>query len=512
MPQNHASRFQPWIILVPILAILLNFVIFPEYTGDDSFIHFTYARNLLERGVLAYNGTSPSYGSTSILWVTLGALASWPTGAVPPSMRVLGALLFAVSILLAVAFIHRRHPLAPASQMVLALFLTASAVLFRWSLTGMETGLVCFVTALLLLFADTGHPLRTASLCLAALLVRPEFLLFPLCYVTVSAIRKPVDRVAILKFAAFVVLFFGAWFAIAQWYFGRAMPMTSIKSVGWMDWPSTVRIIRVGFGAFPGLLLLALAVLWSVRKGGNTELRLSAIEWAFILFAGALILSYIVRGTNLISRYLTVLYIPLGVVCARGIARRWMKDGRLHWKAGVLIAISVSIEAGAFVVVHAPHIRSFVDGFQRTYKSMGECIASRSGGSGGEVMVADVGLIGFYSRRPVIDLAGLTSSHVYDARSHDDTVLVARYHPRFVIIREDSMRIPAYQAMLARQAGGSDAVRKLFTTSIPPLGVMSDPAHWWQVELFEVAYGVGEPASSSVVTESAADPSQRQDR
>jgi hypothetical protein len=102
-----------------------------------------------------------------------------------------------------------------------------------------------------------------------------------------------------------------------------------------------------------------------------------------------------------------------------------------------------------------------------------------------------VGLVGFYSRRPVIDLAGLTSSHVYVAGTRSDSVLIARYRPRFVILRDPGTGIPAYHAMLSRVASHPGGVQILLRRSMPSLGVMADPAQWWQVVLFEVEYEAG---------------------
>jgi hypothetical protein len=302
-------------------------------------------------------------------------------------------------------------------------------------------------------------------------------------------------------------MLFGLWFGIAHVYFGRLMPMTSIKSVGWFDLPSTGRIVAVCLGAFPALIVASLLLLRRSRLQGQ-KMRLRTVELAFLLFGAALLGFYVVRGTNIISRYLMVLYLPLGVLCALGISRRWMVGGRISWQAVAVVVISLGIESGAFLVLHAPHMRSFVSGFQKTYTEMGKLIEQRDPVDSGSVMVADVGLIGYYSRRPVIDLAGLTSAHIYEAGTTEDSVLLSRFHPRFVVVRDIPSRIPAYRAMVERVVSDARAVREMYTARIPPLRVMSDPAQWWQVELLEVTYAAVEPAPSPVVG-SAADPQNR---
>ena len=152
------------------------------------------------------------------------------------------------------------------------------------------------------------------------------------------------------------------------------------------------------------------------------------------------------------------------------------------------VLMVVLIEGGVFLMVHAPHMRSFVDGFQQTYTELGKRIERLEPADSGAVMVADVGIVGYYSRRPVIDLSGLTSSHIYDAGTREDSVLVERYHPRFVIVRNARSQIPGYKEMLSRVALHPAAVRIVHQRNIPPLGVMSDPEQSWQVVLFEVTY------------------------
>jgi hypothetical protein len=518
MERPIAYRFTPWVAAIPIGAVLLNFALFPHYTGDDAFIHFTYVRNLLERGILAYNSPQASFGSSSILWVLLGALASWPTGAIPQTMRVLGATFFVLSVVLAVAAVHRQHPLSGRGQFLIAVFLAANAMIFRWMSTGMETGLVCLTAIVFLAYADRRRPILAAVLCLVAFLVRPEFLLLPLCFLTALRMGQPWDWRAVSRFVAACLVLFGCWFGLAQFIFGRSMPMTAVKSVGWIDIPSTVRIIQIVVGTFSGILaalaVFAVAVLQKGPQNGMQN-RLQkrtpqTAEWAFLFFGIGLIVFYLFTGTNLISRYLTVVYLPLATLCALHMARKWMVEGRISWQAGGVILTVVLIEAGMFGVMHAPHLRSFVDGFQATYTGLGKRIERLGPADSGAVMVADVGIVGYYSRRPVIDLAGLTSSHVYDAGTREDSVLVERYHPRFVIVRDEGPRIPGYIEMLSRIAAHQDAVRIVQQTSIPPLGVMSDPAKWWQVVLYEVSYRTGEPVPFSGGRGSAADSSPKQ--
>jgi hypothetical protein len=374
----------------------------------------------------------------------------------------------------------------------------------------METGLVCFLTALLLRFADGNRPVRTGLLCLAAFLARPEFLLFPLAFVVAWGQSRNRKSSSIAAFVAACVVLFGLWFVLSKVYFGRFMPMTSIKSVGWIDLPSTLRIGQILVGTIPGILILGIVLAlgrWIWRQPWQEG---GVAERAFLVFGIGLILFYLVTGTNLISRYLLVLYVPLAVFSATQISCRWVSEGYVRWQAWVLVLILLIVECGAFRQLHAEHIDAFVGGFQRVYTEMGHCLIRTSADDTSEVMVADVGLVGYYSDRRIIDLAGLTSTHVYDAGTHDDSTLIDRYRPRFVIIREAESGHHQYAELLARIAGSTEGIRVLYAADIAPLGVMADPSSRWKVVLFEVRYGGGEPAPLSGGRKSGADSSQRQ--
>ncbi len=512
MQTPQSVRGSPWVVLIPLAAIVLNHALFPGYTGDDAFIHFTYVRNLVERGLVAYNGPVPSYGSSSILWVLLGACVSWPVGHVPETMRVLGAGLWGLAVLLAVDVVHRRAPLPLAGRLLVALVLVANAVVFRWMATGMETGLVCLVSVLILRFADPARPIRLSLLCLAALLTRPEFVILPVCLLL--AWRRPfVSRKRDgVVFVAGTLALFTVWFLCAQLYFGRPMPMTAVKSVGWLDISSTVRIAKIVAGTFPAAFAACALMVFGggSRRGGRRGI--DPVDTAFLAFGIMLLGFYLITGTNIISRYLTVIALPFAVFCATQISTRWLQDGRIRWQAWGIVALFLVVEAGAFRQLHAAHISTFTEGFQQAYAAMGHRLERTTPEDTAAVMAGDVGYVGYYSRRRIIDVAGLTSTHIYDAGTRDDSTLIARYHPGFIIIRETDERLPGFEQMITRASGSPGDIRVLYRTRIPPLGVMADPASWWQVELCEVTYGGEKPAPPSGGKESVPNSSQRQAR
>ncbi len=152
-----------------------------RWVQDDAFISFRYARNMVEGHGLVYNAGEWVEGYTNFLWTMFSALPLALGAADPlPAMHLLGMGLwlgtFALLTLLGVILAGRGVLIGP----LIALPLLAVWSYNLWFLGGMETGLVSFLTALLILLTalqDLTRPRRAALLGLtvaALLLTRPD--------------------------------------------------------------------------------------------------------------------------------------------------------------------------------------------------------------------------------------------------------------------------------------------------------------------------------------------------
>jgi len=456
----------------------------PEYTGDDAYIHFTYVRNVVETGQVSYNDpTAHSFGSSSILWVILGSLGSLAFRDIPLVMRLLSAVFFLLSMVIMERYLRREFSLTPLQQLSALTVLVFNAVLFRWMLTGMETGLVLFVVSLFLLFWSPGRPVIGGILCLAAYLTRPEFALLPLAIVVASAAdgKNAIRRNA--RVIAWTVVFFLAWFLIARIYFGMFLPLTSVKSQYFPDRDSLVRCLKVVIGSYPDLLLLILLAAIPGKHGKGMYRSLPFCERVLVLFSIAALVFYLATGTSVISRYLLVVYTPLVLIVIRSFERR----SRGRWIPR-LVPVLVIIQAFLFLHFHYGPIRSFVNGFQPAYAALGQMLREQAPDDTSRVMLADVGIIGFYSRRPIIDRAGLTTRHVYEAGTNDEGVLTRHYHPRYIVARMHTAGIGEWMMRLRNASSEVEDIVPLYHATIGPLGVLSPPGEVWEVYLVEVHY------------------------
>jgi len=487
MSDGRAIRMA--IAALPAALIALNLLSIPGYTGDDAFIHFTYARNLAEHGIVGYNTPFPTYGSTSILWVFLCAGFSFLSGNVVLTGRVLSAILTVSSAALFAGYLSGTVRLSPRLVLAGMVIYLVNAVMFRWMMTGMETGLTLFVAVLILRSWSPAHPLRNAFLTIAAYLDRPEFILVPLAYAVTLALRRGGKgvrdaggrREAAVYYPATAALF-ACWFFAASGYFHMLLPLTAFKSGSVFDLESLYRFGAVAGGMYPDLLVLVILVALAGRHSREALRGVPPAEALLFVFSALVLGMYALKGTNVISRYLIIVHPAAVLLAVRLLAR--LDTGRWLSRAALGIA---AVQAALFLTLHFGAIRSFVSGFQSTYTSLGRQLAADR--DTGSVMVADVGIVGYYSRRPLIDASGLVSTHTRDAGTAADTALIARYRPRFVIARLASPAIDSCALRWMTSVPGLTGVRRLRHDRIGRLGTMGHAQDTYDIYLMRLDWG-----------------------
>jgi hypothetical protein len=348
--------------------------------------------------------------------------------------------------------------------------------------------MVLLVLALYVVMAR--NPLLTAVIGLLAYLVRPELALLPAAHLAVHGLRgKQAGGAAVRTFLLFLLLL-ALWLIGAYMYFGTALPLTTIKARGSLDLPTLWKIITVVAGMMPDLLPAGLLLAWLAIRGKIPALA-PEVRVLLLLSVGLLVF-YVVTGTNVISRYLIPAHLALLLLVVTGIA----SSDRPRLLVP-LVVLFTGVQALLFMGVHYPHIRAFTgpDGFQEVYRKLGVLAARRDADDCAPVLVADVGLVGYYSRRPVIDPSGLVSEHIYRSGTTDPAVLALTYRPRYLILRSAS-DMPALDRL---QAVPEESLRLHVTARFPmaPLGVLAGHGRSWTVWLVELLWAGGKPTAST---------------
>ncbi len=408
---------------------------------DDPWIHLTYARNLHDHQTFAYfPGDASSQGSTSPLYTMLLALGFSITRNEKVLSYTLGIVFHALFLGLLTLWARRR--LGGGLWAALAGALVALDVnVGLLSVSGMETSLFLFLVALAFWARATRRALLTAVSLGLSIWVRPDGLILSLLFALDEAcnrrwIRGPAAAAedpgpgvvrgggAGLRSAAFRALVPFAGLLAGYFLFNRIVGET------WL--PSTFGAKTVGYQANPRSLFLAMGVGAAFFRNGWLVLA----PFALIAIGGevwrlahrrpglvrpevgwllGLPVAYLVLlpFAHRFSRYLVPAVPALAIVGLAGLKQATERTARRRTAlsiAVVLIAGALGLQLrGAAVGVQiyselcryhqARHERTAV--WLREHTSPDAVIATH-----------DIGAIGYYAHRRVIDMAGIVQPAV----------------------------------------------------------------------------------------------------
>ncbi len=427
-------------LLLAACMLLLAILLLPLRGAmtDDTYIHMQYARNLSERGELAFNAGERAYGATSPLWVLLLAAARALGGDLESWSGILSRFFAFASVLIVFRlafFVDGRRATAFAAGILMA----SEAWLVRWSSVGMETSLAVFmVAAALLASMKAGRsPARSALFGLVlflACLARPETLLLAvlglLCFLAAGG-GMPFGR----RFGWLLVFapLFAAWLFLMKSYTGTFFPLTAGAKQGEIAFSGALfsralvpaRILGATV-ALPMLAFIASLAWGLARRGGITgapapEARpgiLLGTLWIFALPA-----AYVIMDFQVLSRYMLPVspaVIVFGTAAAARLAERFSSRRNAATAAVLLLAAAGAVQNIVFysIVVVRP-TREFSEGLETVVAGMGRWLAENSE-PGAVIAAPDIGAVGYFSERRILDLGGLVSPRINEMRSSMD--------------------------------------------------------------------------------------------
>lgn len=399
-----------------------------EYVIDDTFIHLQYAKHVRAGLGLVFNPGESVPGTTSPLWsVFLGVVPTF--GADLVSVCRLWSLLFggaALWIFAAVAFRLIGHR----GEAVAALLAwSVNAWMVRWTPSGMETSLAVLLVLLGLWVGLAGDgPLsswrRSTAVGLWALgsLARPEIaglvvlaLLF--FFLLADGVEEPRTLGRRFRYAAPAGLTAAVvWlpFALyALFTYGTVLPGTlAAKSAGGVGLgvglerlAQSAQIVLAVAGMETILLLFLLP-----RLRGLLAERAAALHAAALVWCLAVPLVFALRGVPVLSRYLLPL-LPFIVLYGWRALAGW-RTGHVGLSSRAVFATALAVALGANLYVFAtrvvPHATAFTAGMQNILIPWGKWLRENTP-EDALVATPDIGAIGYYSDRRVLDLGGLVT-------------------------------------------------------------------------------------------------------
>lgn len=460
-----------WLIWIALAAAVLLWLA-RAYVGrialDDAYITYRYARHLAEAGTLLYNLTQPenAFATTAPAYAValaglhrLGADIPW-TAAVA---GVLGILLAAWALGDALARAARSSHFAwPAATGLAAGGLLAFAPLL-WLVLGMEGLPTLGVTLLAFWFANRRQDAAAAVLLGVAMALRFDAAAATAAWGLLLLLRRRAQAWPALALCGGTAL---ALYGLMHFGLGVPLPSTlgskqaqvALGITGFFPGASYLdgaAWIATGYGrqspwAMGLLALLALAglarILGAWRTGVSAlhagpppaTLGVHGYVALLLLWAACHLALYVVLGVTPYLWYYLPFVAVLSALAALGLTTlACLLPDRRGWLRPLAFGLLLAVAASGLVRsqrLMQQQLRDYADlpitdprsavlpGVQiPSYREAGQWLAANTAPQA-TVGVADVGLIGYYSQRPMIDFWGLLDRDVADALARRDLV------------------------------------------------------------------------------------------
>jgi arabinofuranosyltransferase len=396
-----------------------------NYVTDDTFFHLQYARHLAGGQGLVFNPHERVYGCTSPLWVALlaGGIELGLDGLLVSKLLGVLAALASLGLFLR---LMRRTVATPALRAAATVAWASHPWMAQWSTSGMETSLAVALTLAGFVAFTEGRrwgarPVRTGALWALATLTRPEagllLLLWGAFLLIETENRFGLRRLIAGALPPFVIV--GAWLLFARIYFGTFWPQTlaaqaagSTSSALHLD--SVWRQARL-LGSTDGILLILLGI--SLAFGGLRGISPASaaqrwLPWAWLAALPAL---YVARGMSVLTRSLLTLLPVLAWLAWRAAEAWWLgpaptsaRSRRAGWFAAVVAVAVIAQNLAVHQRTVVPHVRAFTPALTESLVKWGRWFDRHSAPST-VIATRDIGAIGYYGRRRVVDLAGLVT-------------------------------------------------------------------------------------------------------
>ncbi len=429
------------------MAALL-FLFLRHWGYDDPYITYRYADNLRLGLGFVYNPGERVLSTTTPLWTLLLAAMRNPWLDMPVLANALSALSAALGAL-GLFSLARRWRTPWAGWTALAVYPLFPLLL---STTGSETPLYLALGIwAVVAYAWERYTWSGFLLALTAL-ARPDGILLAgvlgadyLWGCCRSQKRQPPERESVprgIPWGALAALGIplALWSAFSLRYFGNPLPVTLAAKQAQArmsisrDFLEGLPRVLGWYARHPYLLLAALALGGIVFLGKTRSRWALFAAWPVLYFA-----AYAVLGVSSYFWYYTPLvpgFVILAGLGAEGLLRlpalRQYRPG-----AALLLALAVLPWMGYALTQMPQHNDKRLD----AYRAAGVWLRENTPPDA-SVGMLEVGIIGYYARRPVVDFAGLiqpeVAAQMHAESSYQDTALwaVERYHPDYLLLHD----------------------------------------------------------------------------
>ena len=429
----------PVVLTVPVVVGVIAYFSFlnRNYQLDDALIYFRYIRNCLAGDGLVYNVGERFNALTSPLHAYLSLAVCGLAGSIRYPMIVMSA---ALTVALAWGLFVLYKPHEPHGTFVAFGAVLIAASRYFYSVYGMETPLFLVLCVLCLWLYERGK-IRALGIAAALLvLTRGEgvFLIAVLGFLHLVRRRPwPPLRDFIVPVALVAV---NAAFDFV--YYGSPLPHTLMAKIQqgssglwggrWLFFDAGYQIEY--FAGSPVLFAASaiLAILGAIRLGRRD------LNVAVLSFLAALTVFYLALNVPNYHWYYAPYYAFGSMYVGLGLAALFDVAAKLPAPVLVRAGQGAAVLFGAGILglqAYATQTRPVSDDArQHSYPVLGEWLAENTPRNASVAMV-EVGIIGYYSERRVVDILGLVSpgnSESLGAGRRDEWL--TRYDPDFILL------------------------------------------------------------------------------
>jgi len=422
------------------LTLVLLLSLFGRWAYDDPYITFRYARNLLDGNGFVYNVGQRTLSTTAPLYAILLAGLGW----VWPDLPSLGNALSALSLVLSALILYvwaRARGEKPAGML-------AALLLCLWPLLYLTFGAETLFSTLLILsglwaYDRSRTGLSAVALALAAM-VRPDGIIAAIALGIIHLLRRqPIPWRSVVLYAGLVAFFYtGVWI-----YFGSPLPVTLLAKQQQGQMAASMQF-GAGFLDLAGqyarqpfywlhAILALVGLYWVLNKG---RYWIPLLAWTALYF-----LAYTVLGVSHYFWYYAPLVPAFAVLVAEGtvavlrlLARTRLSQPLVTILTGLLL-FALLVPLLTDVIGAGWHS----DPRYEVYREIGQWLQENTP-SEASIGALEVGIIGYYAQRPIVDFAGLIQPQVArqftSATTYQDSGAwtIQSYQPDYVLLHRDS--------------------------------------------------------------------------
>lgn len=427
------------IFALAILAggAIVVWAVFRGISIDDPYITYRYARNLADGVGLVYNPGESVLSTTSPLYAVILALTTVVSRDLPATSNFLSGLgLFGAAS--SIYLLGRRFQ-ERALGFIAALFFAASP--FTIGSIGLETNL--YLSLILAGYLAYCHGrLNLTALCLAlAFLVRGDAFIFIFLVCVHYLVRE--RRIPLQPLALFSIITL-PFLAYLVANYGTPLPMTMAAKqaqlrIGWMDYAQ-------GFLHWSGTYLqqswlyalaIPLAALGLFHSTLNARWLLLPVLWG-ILYA----VSYQYLAVASYYWYYAPLVPAIALLCAAGLSvifrgflnRLPALSQKWSFAYPVLLLVSALPLLAAEATTMDQSLKELPDAKAELYTEAGNWLRANTP-EDATVGVMEVGIMGYYAQRRMVDFLGLIRPASIEALRHKDIFWsVYHYQPDYLVL------------------------------------------------------------------------------